>query len=629
MTKQSRQICQGEFTATRQLRGFAILVVVFILGCHAAFAGQPGETQISFSVINDVPFSATVDDICCGESDYEFPSLQVRQVRSRHGGAALWLKLENVGSGGLIQLSPILDDVTLFAKGRDGNWRTARTGDLVANENKTFASPFMALPIPEHLRTDTVFIKIIQPTAVQIRASHWSVPAFIEMQSADRTLKTFLLGGVSAIIVFNIFVSFLIRRVVFLLNALCVLSLLVFALYLSGYGALYFWGRWPEWSNAVQIVSLFFSIVFGGAFMWSFLRRDGDRLNSGWPISIAPGLALLALLLAPFVPYWLVQACLITVGPLLMLICGWIIIRRSVQGDQNARILLAPFAIVMAPGIAILIIDKIWGIQLSFLGNNGFEVTLCFEALLFSLALASRIRFAEVSTRRAHDLVLRMRNERTVKVIAAQDQERKRLANDLHDGIGQDFLVVLGNLKKMARLDWLGDGKVVVEETIAAATAALENLRRLSREMHPSAIEYLGLEKTVQSAIEQFSSANEIEVSMDLKLDHVAIPPDQQLHIFRIVQECLSNIVRHSGATFCRVTCDQGADLLSLTIEDNGIGLPAGAVNGPQTDGLGFASIGERVLAMNGTWESTASELGGVKMAFVLPVSKPGAGGEI
>ena len=57
--------------------------------------------------------------------------------------------------------------------------------------------------------------------------------------------------------------------------------------------------------------------------------------------------------------------------------------------------------------------------------------------------------------------------------------------------------------------------------------------------------------------------------------------------------------------------------------------MPAGAVNGPQTDGLGFASIGERVLAMNGTWESTASELGGVKMAFVLPVSKPGAGGEI
>lgn len=595
---------------------FGLLVVSQTHGVQAA---DTGRKTLSFQVLRDVPQSADIADFCCEDARFSFPDQKVSSVRSRYGETSIWLKIEDVGPYALIQLNPVLDDVTMFARPTDTSaWSRILTGDQVANAQKLFSSPFMALPLPEGAETGVIYIHIIQTTALSITATAWKLSPFIEMQAMDQVLKTFLLGFVFALIVYNVVVSVLVRDPAFLVNALCISSLLVLSQYLSGYGAVYFWPGKVGWSNAILATSLFFSILFGSLFIWLFIRDELASTRAAWPIFVGLASALMAAMSAIILPFWAVQLWMLASAALFFVFVSWFMIRHAMAGDKRARILLAPFGLAVMPGLSMIGLNKVFGVTLIQLGNNAMEITLCLEAIFFSLALASRIRVTEEATLLANNRVLALRNESATKAIAAQDAERRRLSKELHDGVGQDFLVVLNNLKRLMDIDLPAGIKASIGECVGAATTALNGLRRISHDMHPAMIEHFGLEKAIHNLFDNFEKSEKIRTRLDLDFDETSVPRDTQLHVFRIIQECISNISRHAAATCCELTIKAKGNRLEIVIEDDGVGLQPQAVDEP--NGLGFVSIDERVRTLGGTWEKTEGLLAGLRVCISVPI---------
>jgi len=590
----------------------------------AAPGGDPsGRTILAFRAERDVPLGETVDTVCCaGKFRFEPPELE--QLNLGYGEAAAWLRVALATESGVLQLTPILDDVTMYVRVLDGSWKTVRTGDQLAADVRQLQSPFMALPVPEDIADKTVFVRVVQPTAVALAAVQWALPNFLAMQAADQAVKTFLFGFICAMILFNSIVWMLVRDPAFLLNACTILGLLLVALYLSGYGAAYFWARFPGWSNHFYVLGLVVALVGGSAFMWRFVRRPGEHLLRGWPL-LGPGASAgLAGVAAFFLPHHIVNPWLLLSAAAMLVGSSVFVALRAWRGEARAQVLLVPLAMAILPGSTLVALDRLLGVRPLALGNNGLELTLCLEAVLFSLALTARIRLTERAAREADARLLALRGESAARVIEAQDAERRRFASELHDGAGQSLLLVLNGLKRLARSGLPGTREAAVVELADTTAAALSDVRRISRDMHPSAIEHLGLVQALEGLISHLASDG-IGTEVKIAIDESELGSEAKLHIYRIVQECVANTIRHSRAANLKVSLLKDNGALTLSIEDDGVGLAEPAEQRGRAQGLGFVSINERVRIVGGRWTTAKSELGGLAVRVSIPLENIGA----
>ncbi len=599
-----------------------LVVAGLLFQLQGVDARDAATNIVVFSVLRDVPAQTSVEDVCCENPDHVFSAELQNSVRTGYGERSLWLRFENPDGLKLVQFSPILDDVTLFARSRgDGRWITRHTGDQIAIEQRSIIAPQMVLPLPADLAAPEIYVRIVQPTAVTVSARFWRSAEFADFQRSEATTKTFLLGFVAAIILYNLFVSMIVRDAVFLFNALCITALVVQSLYLSGYGAAYVWGQWPGLSNLVNMGSLFFSISFGSIFIWLFLRDDGEPIGKHRVLFAGVTTATAAVAVSPFVPLWATQLFLLVSVALFFAGIVWHVLRRAVLGDAKARILLVPTLFVMVPGLSLVALDKVLGLSVRGFDGNGLEVTLCAEAILFSLALAYRIRTTEISRRRADAALLKLQDESVEKAIEVQEAERHRVANELHDGVGQGFLYVIGNLKRLATPELPSNWKDVVQQSLSHAVATLDDLRRILKDMYPVSLEHLGLAKSIHGLFENLEISQQIDTDVTLEFDEARLSRQAQLHLYRIVQECIANITHHSEAGRCGCSISMSPGTLEVTIEDDGVGfhLAPGEINAGT--GLGLASIDQRVRALNGRWSIRPGETEGTVTRLSIPMA--------
>lgn len=607
--------------AWKQLTSVFLFLAVAALqladSAHAQ-AGFGHPEIIHFEVLRGVSENVSIKEICC-DTGYKFETGSVEDVATEYGERALWLRIDQALPDGIIELTPVVDRVTMYVWSQSSqSWQQSHSGDSISTDERALNSPFIALPVKGLGSESPVFMRIVQPTLVTIKLHHMSSEAFFVKQSTDLTIKTLLIGFVLAIVAYNILLAFLILDLAYLLNALCIMSLLMQALYLSGYGVVYFWPHAPFISNQVNYLSMIFAVVFGASFIWIFIRRPGESIRRAWPIYLAPVMAISAFLAAFIVSYWWVQLVALLSAAIFLIMSASFTAYRAYRGNRRAHILLYPMALSVLPGIFLTAVIKLAGFELELLGNNALEVTLCAEAVLFSLALAARIRTAEAERSEMNAKIVALRNANAARAIAAQDAERQRLAKELHDGVGQDFLFVLGDLKKMRQDTPPKDWRRSIGKLVASATSAIEELRRISRDMHPSAISYLGLEKALGTLIENFEHSSGIDVDTEISLDESSLTSDKKLHLYRIVQECLSNVVRHADAKAITVSVYQGHGVTNVIIEDDGIGMIVSPTLERSTFGLGLTSIEERVRSLEGTWEISKGGMGGTRVTITF-----------
>jgi signal transduction histidine kinase len=205
------------------------------------------------------------------------------------------------------------------------------------------------------------------------------------------------------------------------------------------------------------------------------------------------------------------------------------------------------------------------------------------------------------------------REEFTRELIASQEAERRRISAELHDSLGQNLLLI----KNRAQLALAGiapgtDARAQLEGISALATASVEEVRQISHDLHPYQLDHLGLTGALEAMIE--NTARSSGMTFERKLDRVddIFTKDTAMHLYRVVQESLNNVLKHSGARRARVQLERDVREVVLRISDDGSGFDSAQLD---SRGRGLRNIAERVrmiggkLAMNSSAEGTCLEV--------------------
>jgi signal transduction histidine kinase/streptogramin lyase len=197
------------------------------------------------------------------------------------------------------------------------------------------------------------------------------------------------------------------------------------------------------------------------------------------------------------------------------------------------------------------------------------------------------------------------------RLIESQENERKRIAAELHDGLGQNLLVIKNRaLLGLNFADGADKAAEQLNEISASATQALSEVREISYNLRPYHLDRLGLKDAVEAMIERIAESSGIDFAFEIAdLDRV-FSKEAEINFYRVVQECLNNIVKHSQATAARVSIEIIESALHLTVADNGRGFaaktdllnPQSAIRNPQSKGFGLTGIAERVKILGGVY---------------------------
>jgi signal transduction histidine kinase len=202
--------------------------------------------------------------------------------------------------------------------------------------------------------------------------------------------------------------------------------------------------------------------------------------------------------------------------------------------------------------------------------------------------------------------MLESRNEQlgqlTRLLLSAQEEERRKIARELHDEAGQILTAVKIDLDLAGRT-----------ESAALVGRGIAQIRNLSNLLRPQVLD-LGLAPAIRSLTDDFSARTQVNTSLSLPETLPAIPPERQVALYRIAQEALTNVSRHADAHRVRVVVEAGNDHVTLTVEDDGRG-PSGELR-PH---LGLIGMRERVAALGGTLAVGPGEGGGFRIEARIP----------
>jgi two-component system, NarL family, sensor kinase len=194
-------------------------------------------------------------------------------------------------------------------------------------------------------------------------------------------------------------------------------------------------------------------------------------------------------------------------------------------------------------------------------------------------------------------------------LLLAREDERKRIASDLHDGLGQILTMLKLKVEGvLLRLDAQGqeeESRTALREVVMELKGAVGEVRRISNELRPSMLDDLGLLPTVQWLVRQFGAAYPaIQVTLDGQVTEDALPVTLKAVVFRLLQEAMSNVARHARASHVQVYLRVDEGMFTVGIEDNGSGFDANGVLSGKTCllGVGLNSMRERVQASGGAF---------------------------
>ncbi len=212
---------------------------------------------------------------------------------------------------------------------------------------------------------------------------------------------------------------------------------------------------------------------------------------------------------------------------------------------------------------------------------------------------------------RSHDPVDSLKS-----FLEGEEKERQRLSRELHDGIGQYLIAIKMKLESLLYLEQ-SDVKEQIRRIKDDFDQTVEEIRRISNNLKPSVLEAFGIVYALRNLCVETSEQTGINVGLHFKGDLESLDMTIKTYIFRIAQEALNNVVRHSGATLADLRLDRKMDDVYFSISDNGKGFHPGQTNTPS--GHGMNNMHERVNLLNGTIDIKSAADKGTLIMIKIP----------
>ena len=206
------------------------------------------------------------------------------------------------------------------------------------------------------------------------------------------------------------------------------------------------------------------------------------------------------------------------------------------------------------------------------------------------------------------------------RIQCLEDEERKKIARELHDSVGQLLAALAMNISRLSNetpnmssacANLLADSSGMVDQVT-------REIRTISHLLHPPLLDVAGLESAIRWYVDGFSHRSNIKVDLQTDGELGRLPAEVEICLFRVVQECLTNVYRHSGGDSCSISLTRDSQFLNMEIRDNGHGV-RNAAQGEMPTGVGLRGMQERLRHLGGTLQFHSSENGTV-VSIVVPV---------
>jgi signal transduction histidine kinase len=205
----------------------------------------------------------------------------------------------------------------------------------------------------------------------------------------------------------------------------------------------------------------------------------------------------------------------------------------------------------------------------------------------------------------------------SAQVLHAQEEERRTIARELHDEVGQALMAVKVELAiAQRRIETAGITGGVLEEVQVLADGALQTIRDVSHLLHPAVLDDLGLPAAIDWYLQGFGRRHGIQVELHHQMSNQRLPGEIETNAYRVVQEALTNVAKHANATSCRVSLSRDDHELRITIEDDGKGFDAAS---RRSTGLGVIGIRERIAQLGGHLAIDSFPGQGTKVQATIP----------
>ncbi len=564
-------------------------------------------------------YTAVAEAIFAGKHDRQF--MHPPETTGLLAHEALWYKATlpvDMLSGGrqVVEIPYALSSVQMWYMENEGivtSLQSAAAIDPESPGGKTATPSFL---LPDKLHQDVhLLVRVAGVAPVQFKMLLWNQPAWGKHQHRLLVWYGIVFGVVGALLLYNLFLSVALKEISYFYYVLYLSFMMLLVIEISGLRAPY------TTSQEASLTYLSLASAFGLAFCNRFL---GLRTLSpvAWWFSMAVIGADVFFGMQPYLPVTLVPTPYIILGVLSLsgIAAAYYLlapIYAYFKGVRPARFLIVAFSVITAAFY--LYISRLLGADFPDIPTHRIiEIAIVSEALLLSLALADRINLLNSAKESAEKQATNAQQVFSRLFVHAQERERERFSNTLHDAIGHGLLVLKQNLRTLSSSKTFPDSEhEQAESLIQQCGEILEDVRDLSHDLHPHTLRRLGLKDAIESTMEQALALRKIDWMANISIVEDQLQEEQKIALYRILQEALNNILKHANAREVILTIHNSANEIIMQIKDDGNGVSAGK---NIENGIGFITMKGRIQLLGGWMKLESSEAHGTKLQFGMPL---------
>lgn len=515
--------------------------------------------------------------------------------------------------------APFLKQVDLFTETRPGYDETMQyitnVGSALPYHDRPVLTNQTILPLPLVRKdTATIYLRVRSNSIIRVPLEISTLQYIYENSQENDIAHGFYFGLIAALIIYNLFVFISIRERTYLYYVFYIFCVALNISYIKGHFLQFIVPHFPQANHSNYTGSLAF--IFALLFTNSFLNTSyycPRLIKFGWLIVVSCAsiiaLSLSGYLLLGFKLNW------ITVGLFLIYsnVIGFVVLK---QGFKPARQYLLAFTALLA-GIIIFMMKDMAILPENWFTEGAYQIGSGLEAVILSFALANKLNTFKREKEITQAEALAQATLFSQQLIGSQESERKRVAAELHDSLGQSLGLVKNKvlmIKRDAEKPELHEKQL--KELEEMVTEAIQEVRNISYNLRPLHLELLGITQSLNSLLEDVVETGLIELETDIQNFDNLLTKANEMNVFRIVQESFNNILKHAQATVARIQISKEDAMIAIRIEDNGVGIgPAATEKG----GFGMIGIRERLNILNGRIQILENSPSGTIINIQIP----------
>lgn len=451
--------------------------------------------------------------------------------------------------------------------------------------------------------TGLFYLRVRSNSVLRVPLEIATMQYLFEQSQSEGIWHGLYFGLIFALLIYNLFVFISIKEKAYLYYVFYVLTISLNISYTKGYFLQFIVPAFPDanHSNFTGTFACIFLVLFTNAFLSTtsyFPKARYAEFAMAGLVIVCFVMSLQGYLLEGFVFNWAI--CVVMIAYIV-----FIGLKVLSKGFRPARYFLTGF-VMLFTGIVIYSLKDSAVLPQNWFTENAYLLGSALEAIILSYALANKLNTYKTEKEESQLRELEQATLFSHQLIESQENERKRVAAELHDSLGQS-LGMVKNKVLMLRRDMeqpalrgkqAADLEKMVGETI-------QEVRNISYNLRPLHLDLLGITQSVNSLIEDIMESGVIKVNAMIQpFDHILTKPNE-INVFRIIQECCNNVIKHAQASEADLRISHSAKALTIRIADNGVGM---SHSGLSRGGFGLIGIRERLKILNGWMEIEANK---------------------